>query len=73
MRHIVRPGTIKIDQGRIEVLKNVGYPTKQTKLRSFLGLCNVYRCFVLHAKLAQAMNQPLENVQTVQLGELSGE
>ena len=50
--HVVRPGTL----------------TQLTQLRSFLGLCNVYRRFVPHyAKIAHPLNQLLKKGQPVQL------
>lgn len=69
--HVVRPGTIEVDQARVEALRKVKHPTTQTQLRSFLGLCNVYRRFVPHyAKLAHPLNQLLKKGMPVHLGPL---
>ena len=66
--HVVRPGTLEIDAARIAALEQVRYPQTQTQLRSFLGLCNVYRRFVPHyAKIAHPLNQLLKKGQPVQL------
>ena len=66
--HVVRPGSLEIDAARIAALEQVKYPQTQTKLRSFLGLCNVYRRFVPHyAKIAHPLNQLLKKGQPVQL------
>ncbi|CDF41202.1 unnamed protein product [Chondrus crispus] len=66
--HVVRPGTLEVDAARIAALEQVKYPQTQTQLRSFLGLCNVYRRFVPHyAKIAHPLNQLLKKGQPVQL------
>ena len=44
--HIIRPGTLEIDTIRTKALKEAKHPRNKTELRSFLGLCNVYRRFV---------------------------
>eukprot|EP00171_Calliarthron_tuberculosum_P022848 IDg22848t1 len=44
--HIIRPGTLEVEEAATRCLKNVRQPTTPTELRSFLGLCNVYRHFV---------------------------
>eukprot|EP00171_Calliarthron_tuberculosum_P023134 IDg23134t1 len=44
--HIIRPGTLEVEEAATRCLKNVRQPTTPTELRSFLGLCNVYRRFV---------------------------
>ena len=43
--HILRPGTLSVDQARVASLRKAQHPRTQTELRSFLGLCNVYRRF----------------------------
>ncbi|CDF38512.1 unnamed protein product [Chondrus crispus] len=66
--HVVRPGTLEVDAARTVALEQVRYPQTQTQLRSFLGLCNVYRRFVPHyAKIAHPLNQLLKKGQPVQL------
>jgi hypothetical protein len=47
-------------------------PTTQTELRSFLGLCNVYRRFFRgFSKIAAPLNLLLQKGETPQLGPLS--
>ena len=66
--HVVRPGMLEFDAARAAALEQVRYPQTQTQLRSFLGLCNVYRKFVPHyAKIARPLNQLLKKGQPVQL------
>jgi RNase H-like domain found in reverse transcriptase len=55
-------------------LKNTKHPTNQTELRSFLGICNVYRRSVRgFSKIAAPLNLLLRNGETPQLGPLSSE
>ena len=59
--HVVRPGTLETDAARTSALEQVRYPQTETQLRSFLGLCNVYRRFAPHyAKIAHPPNQLLK-------------
>ena len=44
--HMVKPGTLEIDNTNVESLKHASPPSNKTQLRSFLGLCNVYRRFI---------------------------
>ncbi|CDF40870.1 unnamed protein product [Chondrus crispus] len=61
-------GTLEVDAAQTAALEQVRYPQTQTQLRSFLGLCNVYRRFVPHyAKIAHPLNQLLTKEQSVQL------
>ena len=39
--HVLRPGTLSIDEIATEALKELQHPRTQTELRQFLGLCNV--------------------------------
>ncbi|CDF36784.1 unnamed protein product [Chondrus crispus] len=65
---VVRPGTLEVDAARTAALEQVRYPQTQTQLRSFLGLCNVYRRFVPHyAKIEHPLNQLLKKGQLLQL------
>ena len=44
--HVIKPGTLQVDEVATMALKKASSPKTQTQLRSFLGLCNVYRRFV---------------------------
>ena len=44
--HIIKPGTLEVDQAHTASLKEALLPTNKSELRSFLALCNVYRRFV---------------------------
>ena len=44
--HVIRPGLLQVAERNTEAVKRFKHPTTQTELRSFLGLCNVYRRFV---------------------------
>lgn len=44
--HIIKHGPLKIDQSHTESLKDAKQPTNRSVLRSFLGLCKVYRRFI---------------------------
>ena len=44
--HVIRPGKIEFAPKNTEAVEGLEEPCTQTELRSFLGVCNVYRCFV---------------------------
>ena len=44
--HIVRPGTIEVNEASTKSLREAKYPETLTELRSFLGFTNVYRKFI---------------------------
>jgi hypothetical protein len=44
--HVIRPGRLGVAEKNTEALKVAPLPRTQTELRSFLGLCKVYRRFV---------------------------
>ena len=44
--HVIRPGRLGVAERNTEALRHAAPPRTQTELRSFLGLCNVYRRFV---------------------------
>ena len=46
LRHVIRPGTLEVDEVATAALTNAKPPKNQTELRSFSGLSNVYRRFV---------------------------
>jgi RNase H-like domain found in reverse transcriptase/Reverse transcriptase (RNA-dependent DNA polymerase) len=43
--HVIRPGRLGVAEKKTIALKTAPLPRTQTELRSFLGLCNVYRRF----------------------------
>ena len=66
--HVIKPGTLSVDNAATASLKGMEYPRNQTELRSFLGLCNVYRRFVPEfARVAGPLNQLLKKGQPVKL------
>ena len=59
--HMVKPGQLEIDRTNVASLKNAKPPTNKTQLRSFLGLCNVYRRFIKDfTGLAHSLNKLLK-------------
>jgi len=55
--HIVRPGQLHVHNKNVDALKHSKIPTTKTPLKSFLGMCNVYRRFVKDfAKRAKPLN-----------------
>ena len=44
--HIIKPGRLEIDTAHVKSLREAKPPTTKTELRSFLGVCNVYRRFM---------------------------
>lgn len=44
--HVVRPGRLKVAAKNTGSIAKATYPTTQTELRSFPGMCNVYHRFV---------------------------
>jgi len=57
LRHIVRPGQLHVHKKNVNELKHASFPTTKTQLKSFLGMCNVYRRFFKDfAKRAKPLN-----------------
>jgi len=55
--HIVRPGQLHVHNKNVDALNHASFPTTKTQLKSFLGMCNVYRRFVKDfAKRAKPLN-----------------
>jgi RNase H-like domain found in reverse transcriptase/Reverse transcriptase (RNA-dependent DNA polymerase) len=72
--HVIRPGQHSVAEKNTVALIDMTQPTTQTELRSFLGLCNVYRRFVKgFAKIAVPRNILLRKGETPQLSPLSPE
>ncbi len=44
--HRITPGRLEVALKRKDTLEGFQFPTTQTQVRSFLGMCNVYRRFV---------------------------
>ena len=55
--HRVTPSRLEVAIRNTEPLKRYPFPTTQTELRSFLGLCNVYKRLILNfARVAAPLN-----------------
>ena len=60
--HVVKPGTLEIDQANKRSLREAKPPTTRTQLRSFLGLTNYHRRFIhRYAMIAHPLNELLKN------------
>lgn len=44
--HLIAPGKWQVTQKTTKAVEALQYPTSISELRSFLGLCNVYKRFV---------------------------
>jgi hypothetical protein len=72
--HVILPGKLAVAKKNTQALKTAKVPTTQSELRSFLGLCNVYRRFIRgFAKIAAPLNALLRKGESPALGELSTE
>ncbi|ERN17431.1 hypothetical protein AMTR_s00037p00230530 [Amborella trichopoda] len=45
--HIIKAGTIMMEEGTVKAIKEWEPPTKVSELRSFIGLVNYYRQFIM--------------------------
>ena len=70
--HVIRPGRLGVAEKNTTALRTAPLPRTQTELRSFLGLCNVYRRFVPRfSALAAPLNALLCKGMPPQLGPIS--
>jgi len=44
--HVIRPGRVHVLEKNLRALRGLRYPETQTQMKSFLGMCGVYRRFV---------------------------
>jgi Reverse transcriptase (RNA-dependent DNA polymerase) len=59
--HVVLPGKLAVAPRNVDTIRQAKYPTTRTELRSFLGMCNVYRRFVPgFAKIAGPLTNMLK-------------
>ena len=62
--HILRPGKLAIYGRNLEAINKAIPPKTKTQVRSFLGMCNVYRRFVRgYTKIAHPLNQMVRKEQ----------
>jgi len=58
IRHIISPWEMRVHNKNLEALAKVGHPRTKTQLRSFRGMCNVYRrFFASYTRIAAPLNQ----------------
>lgn len=70
--HTVRRGLLVAANKNAAAIQRLSIPTTQTELRSFLGMCNVYRRFIPNfAEVASPLNSLLRK-RTPVLPEFSG-
>lgn len=62
--HVVRPGRISVNEKNLKAIKKARFPETQTQLRSFLGMCNVYRRFT---KNYAKISGPLHHLASTKL------
>ena len=54
--HVIRPGRVHVLEKNLRALRGLRYPETQTQMKSFLGMCGVYRRFVaVFAKIAKPL------------------
>jgi len=60
--HVTRPGRVHVLQKNLRALRGLRYPETQTQMKSFLGMCGVYRRFVADfAKIAKPLTAFVEH------------
>jgi len=54
--HVIRPGRVHVLEKNLRALSSLRYPETQTQMKSFLGMCGVYRRFLADfAKIAKPL------------------
>ena len=72
--HVVRPGQLEVASRTVDAVRQFKTPADQGELRSFLGMCNVYRRFVPNfARVAAPLNQKLKKGEPFQFDSLNDE
>lgn len=72
--HVIRPRRLDISSHTTDAIRGLKALTSLTELRSFLGLCNVFRRFVPNfARLAAPLHQRLKKDQPATFGSLNEE
>jgi len=67
--HVIRPGKLEVSEHTTDAVRDVKEPTTVTGIRSFLGLCNVFRRFVPNfARIAAPLNAKLRKGEPVSFG-----
>jgi len=62
--HVVRPGCLSVNEKNLKAIKKAIFPKTRSQIRSFLGMCNVYRRFTVDfAKTAK----PLKDLSSVKI------
>ena len=72
--HVIRPCTLELSEKNIVAIRAAVPPKNQTQLRSFLGLCNVYRRFVPgFARIARPLKELTKKETSFQLPDFNDE
>ena len=56
--HVIRPGRLGMLRKNVEAIEKAEVPKTKTQMRSFLGMCNVYRRFIKgYARIAHPLSR----------------